>query len=87
MVNKAKKTKRPKRKKIKYRKMAFKFTDTQRKAIEQYCRIHRTTPVRFIKSLVNKRVEPYRDNDYEPSYVTENQLTLFEVEAAERKKR
>ncbi len=87
MVNKKKKTRKYKRRKIKYRKMAFKFTDSQRKAIEHYCRIHKTTPVRFIKALVNKKVEPYRDSDYEPSYVTENQLTLFEIESSDGKGR
>ena len=85
-LNSKKPSKIIKRKKVKYRKMAFKFTESQRKAIEHYCRIHRTTPVRFIKELVNKRVEPYRDNDYEPSYVTENQLTLFELESSGHKK-
>ncbi len=70
--------KKAKRKRIKYRKIAFKFTDNQRKALEKYCRIHNTTPVRFIKTLVNKRVERYRDLEPENSYVTENQLNLFD---------
>ena len=86
MLKKKKQAKLPKRKKIKYRKLAVKFTDTQKKAIDHYCYVHGTTPVRFIKSLVNKRVEPYRNSQYEPSYVTENQLTLFEMESAGEKK-
>ncbi len=88
-INKKLYTKKRKRKKkkVKYRKMTFKFTADQKKAIEKYCLINRTTPVRFIKSLVNKRVEKYRDMDIdESSYVTENQLTLFNIEEVEDKK-
>ncbi len=81
-----KRTRRAKRKKIRYRKIAFKLTDGQKKALERYCRIHSTTPVRFIKALVNNKVERYRNYDHEPSYVTENQLTLFEAESSECKK-
>ncbi len=83
---KKKPVRKAKRKKIRYRKISFKFTDGQKKALERYCLINDTTPVRFIKSLVNKRVERYRNSDHEPSYVTENQLTLFETESTPGKK-
>ncbi|GEM_PF-983613 len=67
-----------KRKRIKYRQMGFKLTDGQKKALEHYCKVHRVTPIRFIKSLVNNHVARYRPGDPPPSYVTENQLDLFD---------
>ncbi|MFP4063875.1 MAG: hypothetical protein ACLFS0_00035 [Bacteroidales bacterium] len=67
-----------KRRRIKYRQMGFKLTDGQKKALEHYCKVHKVTPVRFIKSLVNNHVARYRPGDPPPSYVTENQLDLFE---------
>lgn len=68
------------RKKVKYRKVDFKLTDGQKKALERYCRVHNVTPVRFIKSLVNNHVARYRNESAPPSYVTENQLELFDKE-------
>lgn len=79
-----KRSKKNKRKKIKYRKVAFKLTDAQRKALDHYCRIHNTTPVRFIKSLVNIRVDRYRDKELNESYVTPNQLSLFDMDDSEQ---
>jgi len=69
-----------KRKRIKYRQMGFKLTDGQKKALDHYCNVHKVTPIRFIKSLVNNHVARYRPGDPPPSYVTENQLDLFEEE-------
>ena len=80
------KKRKRKRKKVKYRKIGFKFTDAQKKALDRYCSTNNTTPVRFIKSLVNKKTERYRDSDYEPSFVTENQLKLFDEETSEKNK-
>ncbi len=70
--------KKAKRKKVQYRKMAFKLTKGQKEALERLCQNQRTTPVRFLKALVNKHVERYRKNGCPPSYVTENQLELFD---------
>ncbi len=70
--------KKAKRKKIKYRKMAFKLTKGQKEALERLCRSQKTTPVRFLKAMVNKHVERYRKDGYPQSYVTENQLGLFD---------
>lgn len=58
--------------------MSFKLTVGQKKALESYCRTHNITPIRFMKSLVNTHVERYRDHPGPPSYVTENQLKLFD---------
>lgn len=63
---------------VKYKEVSFKLTVGQKKALERYCRDHRLTPVRFMKALVNGHVARYRDQAPPPSYVTENQLKLFD---------
>jgi len=68
---------KPKRKKVKYRKMAFKLTDMQYRALLVYCRRYKTTPIRYLKSVVNHQVERYKQELPPPSYVSENQLELF----------
>lgn len=62
---------------IKYKKVAFKLTAGQKKALESYCRANNLTPVRFMKSLVNDHVARYREDPAPRSYVTKNQLDLF----------
>ena len=73
---------RSKRKKkgIQYKKVGFKLTVGQKKALERYCKLNNLTPVRFMKSLVNSHVARYRDEPHPPSYVTKNQLKLFDQE-------
>lgn len=77
LEKKAVKGKKPKRKKVKYRKMAFKLTDTQYRALVIYCRRYKTTPIRYLKYIVNQQVERYKQELPPPSYVSENQLELF----------
>jgi len=69
--------KKPKHKKVKFRKMSFKLTEMQYRALEVYCRRYKTTPIRFLKSLVNNQVDRYKQELPPPSVVTENQLKLF----------
>ncbi len=70
--------KRSKRRPVKFRKVSFKLTEGQKAALDRFCRMNNTTPVRFIKALVNHHVERYRPESQPPSYVTENQLELFD---------
>ncbi len=73
---------RSKRKKkgIQYKKVGFKLTVGQKKALERFCKMNKLTPVRFMKSLVNNYVARYREEPHPPSYVTKNQLKLFDQE-------
>ena len=71
---------RRKRKGIKYRQVNFKLTESQKKALDRYCKEHKVTPVRFMKALINNHVARYRPESVPPSYVTENQLDLFELD-------
>ena len=72
-----------KRKSIKYRQISFKLSEYQKKALDRYCKTNKVTPVRFMKALINSHVERYRDHAPPPSYVTENQLQLFESDENE----
>lgn len=71
--------KRHKRKPIKFRKVSFKLTEGQKAALDRFCLMNNTTPVRYIKALVNHQVERYRPESTPPSYVTDNQLELFDT--------
>ncbi len=73
-------SRRKRRQSVKYKPVSFKLTVGQKKALESYCRTNNLTPVRFMKSLVNSHVERYRNDPPPPSYVTENQLRLFDSE-------
>ncbi len=85
-LKKTKQAGKLKRKKTKFRKVAFKLTDAQRKALDNYCHINNTTPVRFIKTLINKRVERYRDKKHEEQHITHNQLSLFDAKESSNQK-
>ncbi len=78
--------KKPKRKKVKYKKLSFKITAFQKEALEIFCKRHKTTPVRYLKSIVNKQAIKYRNEAPQISYVSENQLQLFENEESSSKK-
>lgn len=72
-----------KRKVIRFRQISFKLTEYQKKALDKYCKTNKLTPVRFMKALINGHVERYRDQSRPPSYVTENQLELFDSDGEE----
>lgn len=69
---------RKRRKKIRYRQLAFKLTCGQLEALEKLCRNRKTTPIRFLKALINLQIDRYR-TETPVSYVTENQLELFDT--------
>ncbi len=70
--------KKARKKPVKYKEVSFKLTTGQKKALERYCKVNNLTPVRFMKSLINGHVERYRDEPAHRSYVTKNQLELFD---------
>lgn len=74
------------KKKVKYKKITFKITDLQKNALEIMCKRQKTTPVRFLKSIINKQTARYKANPVPVSYVTENQLQLFDLEAETKPK-
>jgi hypothetical protein len=75
-----KKDLKPKKKKIKYKKISFKVSIAQKNALDTMCKRQKTTPIRFLKSVINKQTARYKANPAPISYVTENQLQLFDLE-------
>ncbi len=69
---------RSKNKKGRFKKISFKITDTQRQALEVISKRQNTTPVRYIKSIISKQTSKYKTNNASETYVTENQLSLFD---------
>ena len=74
------KSKKSKKKKVRYKKIVFKITHGQKEALEVLCKRQNTTPVRYLKSVIRKQTSRYRANAQPVSYVTENQLQLFDLE-------
>ncbi len=70
-----KKTKRSRRRKVRYRTIKLKLTAGQH-SLEQYCEARRTTPVKYIKKLLTPRLG-YAGHLPEEVYATANQLDLF----------
>lgn len=70
-----------KKRKLKYKKIVFKITDAQQEALEVLCKRQKTTPVRYLKSIIRKQTARYKSTPQPVSYVTENQLQLFDTEA------
>lgn len=71
---------RNKKKKLKYKKICFKITEVQKVALDVMCKRQKTTPVRFLKSVISKQTARYKAIPSPVSYVTENQLALFDLE-------
>jgi hypothetical protein len=73
------------KKKSRYRVISFKITDDQKEALEVMCKRQKTTPVRFLKSVIHKQTARYKASPAPVSYATENQLQLFDVEPQGKK--
>ncbi len=76
-----------KAKKGKFKLISFKIPDAQKEALEVICRRQKTTPVRFLKSVIKKQTSRYKPLQTPISYVTENQLQLFDIEPINTEKR
>ncbi len=77
---KSAKSRRPGKKKVKFKKVTFKITEGQKKALEIMCKRQKTTPVRYLKSVITHQTARYKSSPEPVSYVTENQLQLFDLE-------
>ncbi|MFO7613237.1 MAG: hypothetical protein R6W71_01210 [Bacteroidales bacterium] len=71
------KTRKKKRKKVRYRIIKLKLTAGQYNSLLGYCNARKTTPNKLIKKLLKPRLQ-YVNGVPEDFYVTENQLELFE---------
>jgi hypothetical protein len=71
-------TKKKARKPTRFRTVKLKLTVKQKRSLDNFCRSRRTTPNKVIKRAIRPFIENYSGH-IEPSYVTENQLQLFEL--------
>lgn len=76
-------TKRKKTKKIRYRKVTFKITDSQKKVLDLVSARHKITPNRLIKKAIHEYLEKYADFIAAEAIITKNQLKLFDDEIFE----
>lgn len=65
------------KRKTKFKQITFKITDAQKEALEIICKRQKTTPVRYLKSVIRKQTARYKATPQPVSYATENQLQLF----------
>ena len=66
-----------KRKKIKYRKVVFKLSATQKKSLDNYCAARQTTPNKLIKKSISRYINGFSKDVPDKFCITENQLKLF----------
>ena len=66
--------------KIKYFKMEFKVTESQRKELRQYCSRYGTTSKRMFRRAVMELMQrSYIKHSAPVSYVSENQMSIFDI--------
>lgn len=76
-----------KRKKVKYRKISFKITQSQYLLLQKHCKSQKTTVVKSLKSTIKKQIHKYTDKNYvEPKPVPQNQLSLFDFDVIPEQK-
>lgn len=69
-----------KKKKIKYRKFAFKLSEKQKSIIDRFCKAKKISHNKMIKSAIKDYIRKFADSLPEEEYIGENQLKLFDVE-------
>lgn len=73
-----KKPKKKKIRKVRYRKITFKLTDTQKKALDRVSARLKTTPNRLMKKAIREYLQRYKDALAAEDLVSINQLKLFD---------
>ena len=71
------KTRKKKRKKVRYREVSLKLSKNQQQSLINYCIARRTTPTKLIKKMIRPFLSNYSKEVPEDIYVTANQLDLF----------
>ena len=66
------------RKKAKYKTVAFKLSAKQMKSLKNYCRARKTTPTKLIKKSIRYYIENFSEEVPQKYYATTNQLDIFE---------
>jgi hypothetical protein len=77
---KAKAKPRKKIKKVKYKTYSFKLSEKQKKIIDKFCKVKKTSPNKLFKQAIKTYLANYIATMPEDDYITENQLQLFDIE-------
>jgi hypothetical protein len=77
---KRKKTASKKKRKIRFRKVVMKMTESQKKKIDRYCMFHQTTFKKMVKVAIAEYIENHGGEVAEDEPVSRNQLKLFDPE-------
>jgi hypothetical protein len=72
------KSRRKRRKKIRYKEVKLKLSKNQQRSLVSYCEARRTTPNKLIKKMIRRFLTYNSKNIPEESFVTANQLGLFD---------
>jgi len=76
------KSRRKRRKKVRYKEVSLKLSKNQQRSLVNYCIARRTTPNKLIKKMI-RRFLNYAQEVPEKSFATANQLDLFGEEIKE----
>jgi hypothetical protein len=71
------KSRKKRRKKVKYREVKLKLSRSQQRSLVNYCIARKTTPTKLIKKMIRPFLSYYSKEVPEDMYVTANQLDLF----------
>jgi hypothetical protein len=69
-----------KKRKIRYKKFAFKLSDKQKSIIDKFCKAKKISHNKMIKSAIKDYIRKFADSLPEDDCISENQLSLFDVE-------
>lgn len=74
------------KKKVKYKSISFKISVSQKKTLDKYCKMQKTTAVKFLKKVINTHVSKYNTMPKEAQQViSKKQLNLFDLIEQEEK--
>lgn len=69
-----------KAKKIKYKTYSFKLSEKQKKIIDKFCTVKKTSPNKLFKQAIKQYLANYVASLPEEDEILENQLQLFDIE-------
>jgi len=71
------KSRKKRRKKVKYKEVKLKLSKNQQRSLENYCKARKTTPNKLIKKMIGRFLTFHSKDIPEESFATANQLDLF----------
>ncbi len=76
-----------KKRRIKFKQIAFKLSEKQYRSLINYCKARKTTPLKLIKKNIDKFINGYDIQVPKQYFVSEKQLELFNDPGSETSKK